>query len=108
MSQTVSIYHMISGNIFQEIKYNDFNELCNILKLIIINHDSDILIQLLINDDILNNFGDINMSILSNLNKDNCIMILFSHSKSFFLGINQTCCKKNFRCLAGLDADPDS
>ena len=42
MSKTVSISY-ISGNIIQQIKYNDFNDLSDQLKLLIIYHDSDII-----------------------------------------------------------------
>ena len=88
MSQSVSINYMLSGNIFQEIKYDNFNELINKLELIIINCDSDILIQLLIDNIFLRDFGDINTSILSNLNNDNCIMIVFSNKKDLYCSGN--------------------
>ena len=60
MTKNVSIYN-ISGNIFQEIKYTDFNNLCYQLKILIINNDSDseLYITLLLNEDILNNSDNI-------------------------------------------------
>ena len=45
----ISICHM-SGNVFQDIEYTDFNELRDKLESIIISYDSDILYQLLIFD----------------------------------------------------------
>ena len=82
MSNSVSIYYM-SGNIFQEIKYNNFDELHDKLKLLI-NNDSDILTQLLINNDILNNFDNIDMSILSKLNEHNSISIIFNNKNLLY------------------------
>ena len=40
---TICIYN-ISGEIFQEIKYNDINELNEILNLLLIRYDGDIYI----------------------------------------------------------------
>ena len=54
--ETVFIYNMLSSIIFQEIEYIDFNDLSHKLNLMIIYHDCDILMQLLINDEFLNNF----------------------------------------------------
>ena len=83
MSNIVFIYY-ISGDIFQEIKYNNFDELHDKLKLLI-NNDSDILIQLLINHEILNNFDIIDVFILSKLNEYNCISIIFSDKKGYIV-----------------------
>ena len=79
MSKIVSICH-INGNVFQKIKYDNFDELSDKLKLFIIYHDSDILIQLIINNNILNNFNIIDNVILSNLN-DDIITVIFSQKK---------------------------
>ena len=84
MSNIVYIRYMISGNIFQEIKYNNFNDLCDKLKLMIIHYDSDLLMQLLINDNILNNFDVINTLALLNLNKNNYISVIFSNKKDLY------------------------
>ena len=49
MTKIVSIYY-ISGNVFQEIEYNNLNDLYNKLQnLLIINHDGDIYIYFIIN-----------------------------------------------------------
>ena len=80
---TISIYH-INGNIFQEIEYNDFDNLSHQLKLLIIYHDSDLFITLLINDEILNNFDIIDMTILSKLNDYNTITLVFNQKKELY------------------------
>ena len=74
----------ISGNIYQEIQYNDFNELYDKLKLIIIKYDSDVLIQLLIDDEIVNNFNIIDTVVLSKLNEYNYISIILSNKKTLY------------------------
>ena len=57
----IVIINSISGDIFQEINYNNINELHEKLKLLIINHDSDLSVQLLFNENILNDFNIINI-----------------------------------------------
>ena len=84
MIKIVYIYYMISGNIYQEIEYNDFNDLKNKLKLLIYRYDSDILIQLFINENILNNFDIINNSVLSKLNDNYDISIIFNNKKTLY------------------------
>ena len=82
----VPIYHM-SGDIFQEIQYTDFDELCYKLELIIVSYDADILIQLLINNEFLNNFDNIDITILSKINEYKYISVIFSKKKElYYLG----------------------
>ena len=83
-SNIVIVRYMISGEVFDEIKYDDINDLCHELKLMIIKHDTDILMTLLIDDKILNDFDVIDTSILSLLNEDNCIMVIFSDKKLLY------------------------
>ena len=66
MSKIVSITY-ISGNVIDQIKYNDFIDLSDQLKLLIIHYDSDIFISLLINEVVINDFNIININILSTL-----------------------------------------
>ena len=82
MKYTVFICKM-SGDIFQEIKYNDFNDLSDQLRLMLINNDSDISIQLLINNEFLNIFYNINGLILAKLDKNN-ISIVFNNKKLLY------------------------
>ena len=84
MTNTVSIRYMITGNVFNVIKYNNFNELYDKLESIILNHDSEILIKLLINDKILNYHNAINTSLLPNLNEDTYISVIFSDKKKLY------------------------
>ena len=74
----------IKGNLFQKIKYNDFNDLEESLKLFIIQHDSDILIQLMLKNDNLNTFDIINHTILSRLNDNDIITIVFIQKKELY------------------------
>ena len=64
----------ISSIVFQEIKYNSFYDLKRQLKLLIIYHDSDIFITLLINN-----------NILSRLNNYDIITIVFNQKKRIIL-----------------------
>ena len=66
------------GNIFDKIKYNNIKDLCDKLILIISNYDSEILINLLINNKILNYDDVINILLLQKLNKDINISAVFS------------------------------
>ena len=84
MTNIVFICYM-SGNVFNEIKYNDFDELYDKLKLMIIQNDTDILMKLLINDEILNEFDIIDISILSKLNKHTCITVILSDKKNYIV-----------------------
>ena len=84
MSNTVCIRYMFTGNVFDEIKYNNFNDLSDKLKSLVLKYDSDILIKLLINDETLNYFDVIKTSILLNLNEDNCISVIFSDKKNLY------------------------
>ena len=85
MSNTVSIRYMFTGNIFDKIKYNTFNDLSDKLKSLVLKYDSDILIKLLINDETLNYFEDvIKISILLNLNEDTCISVIFIDKKILY------------------------
>ena len=84
MTNTVSIRYMISGSIFDEIKYNNFNELCDKLKSIILNYDFDILIKILINDEILNYHDAINTSLLLNINENTCVSVILSDKKKLY------------------------
>ena len=84
MSKSVSICY-ISGNIFQEIEYNNIDDLHNKLKSMLINQDCDLHITLLINNDILNNFDIFNMLILSKLNDcDYIITIVINQKKKLY------------------------
>ena len=83
MANTIFIRY-ISGNIFQEFQYNDFNELYIKLKYIIRKYDSDVLIQLLIDDEMLNNFDIIDTFVLSKLNKHNYISVILSNKKTLY------------------------
>ena len=78
------IIYNISGSIFLEINYTDINELNEKLKLIITNYDSDLYVQLLINENILNNFNIIDISILLNLTKNDFITIVFNQKKEMY------------------------
>ena len=80
---SISIY-FISGVIFQNIQYNDFDELKEKLEYLIIHYDSDIYIQLLINESNLNNFDIIDMLILLTLNEYNHITIVFIQKKDWY------------------------
>ena len=80
---TIYIYN-ISGKVFQEIKYNNIDELNKILKLLIIHYDTDIYIQLILNNIILNNFDIIDTLILSTISKDDFITIIFSQKKELY------------------------
>ena len=98
MLKTVYICH-ISGNVFEEIKYTDYTNLNEKLKLLIIQNDSDLFIMLLINNDILafnvntpslikynfiNNFDKITISKLSTLNDNDIITIVFNQKKELY------------------------
>ena len=83
MSNIVNICD-IQGNVFQEIEYNNFNDLEENLRLFIIHHDSDILIQLMLNNDSLNTFDIIDCSILSKLNNSDIITIIFIQKKELY------------------------
>ena len=83
MENTIFIRY-ISGNIFQEVQYNDFDELYNKLNELIKSHDEDILLQLLIDDEMLNNFDIIDTFVLSKLNKHNYISIILSNKKMLY------------------------
>ena len=83
MNNTVIIY-TIAGSVFQEIQYNDFDELRDKLTSMIINNDSDLLIQLLINNEFLNHFHIINFAILLKLDKYNYISIILSDKKNLY------------------------
>ena len=83
MSKIISINHIISGNIFQEIECNDFDELYNKLKELIISYDADILIQLMINNEFLNNYNIIDIAVLLKLNE--CITVVFSNKKTYIV-----------------------
>ena len=80
---TVSI-RKITGICLQEIKYTDFNDLSYQLKLLINKYDSNLYIQLLINDNILNNFDIIDMSILSQLNIHDFITVVYCDKKELY------------------------
>ena len=54
----IIIINSIRDDIFQEINYSNINKLYKKLKLLIINHDSNLYVQLLINENILNNFDN--------------------------------------------------
>ena len=82
MTNTIFIRY-INGNIFQEIKYNDINDLIDILKLLIEQYDTDIHIQLLVNEKFLNDFDNIDSLILSNLNGYD-INVVFSEKKKLY------------------------
>ena len=68
MTNIISIYKL-SGVFFQEIKYDNINELNENLITLITSYDADIHIQLLINDNILNNYDIIEFNILTNISK---------------------------------------
>ena len=85
--ETVYIRNIISGNIYKEIKYINFTNLANQLQELIIEHNCDILMELLINDDNLNNYDIININILSKLNKNLDISLIFSDKKKIILFI---------------------
>ena len=74
----------INGEIIQEIKYIDINDLTEILKLFIIHRDSDLSIHLLLNDIFINNFDIIDTSILLKLDNYNFITIVFSQKKELY------------------------
>ena len=74
----------MSGEIFQEINYIDTNDLNKKLKLLITYNDSDLCLQLLINENILNNFDIIDTLILSKLNDNDFITIIFSQKKEMY------------------------
>ena len=76
MIHTISICY-ITGNIFREIKYTSIDDLAKKLKLLFINNNTGLCMQLLINEHILNNFNITDMLVLSNLTKDDFITILF-------------------------------
>ena len=82
MENTVYIRRM-SSTIFQEIKYSNFNDLKDKLELMIRYNDSDILIQLLINNEFLNNHVNIDRLILEKLDK-NDISIIFNNKKNLY------------------------
>ena len=85
MSNTIYIRYIFTGNIFDEIKYNNVNDLRDKLKSLVLKYDSDILIKLLINDETLNYFEDvIRTSILLNLNENDCISVIFSDKKNLY------------------------
>ena len=82
---TISIHH-INNNFFQEIKYTTINEL-NEKLITIINNTNDTYIQLILNGINLNKFGIIDNSILSKINKDDFIIIIFIEKKElYYLG----------------------
>ena len=62
------------------IKYNNFDDLKQTLTLFIKNFDSNVLIQLLINDEFLNDSNNIVMSILEKIDKDTCISIVYIYN----------------------------
>ena len=81
---TIIFIHNINNEIFEEIEYTDIIDLSNKLKLLIIYYDSDIYIQLLINESNLNNFDIIDMLILLTLNEYNHITIVFIQKKDWY------------------------
>ena len=84
MINIVLIYY-ISGKIFQEIKYTDLNDLSKKLNSLINYYNCDSYIQLILNQVILNNFNEIiNTSLLSYLNKDTFINIIFIQKKNLY------------------------
>ena len=83
MTNIVSI-RKINGNIFQEIEYSNFSELQYKLELMIKSYDSDILYQLLIDNEFLNDIHRISMSILSKLNENNYILIVLNDKKTMY------------------------
>ena len=89
MTNTVSIRYMLTGEIFQKFIYNDFGELYDKLRLIIINHDSNMLITLFINDEILNDFDILNISLLKKLDKYNDILVIFSDKRTMYCSGNE-------------------
>ena len=86
---TIIIYRL-NGDIFQEIEYTFINELYKKLKLLYTYYDSDLYIQLLINENILNKCNKFNILLLSQLSKNDFITIIFSSKKELYcLGCNQ-------------------
>ena len=84
MTSIVSICCTTTGDVFHEIEYTDFNDLEHKLKLLIIRHNSDLLITLLINEHIINNYDIINMILLSKLNNYDTITIIFNKKKELY------------------------
>ena len=83
MKNTISICKL-SGDILQEIKYENIEKLNDILKILIINCDPDILIQLLLNNTILNEFNIIDNSLLSNIKNYDFITIIYIQKKELY------------------------
>ena len=84
MANTIFIRY-ISGDIFKEFQYNNFNELYNKLRFIVISYDADILIQLLLNKEMINNDDDINTVVLSTVNENNNnILVILTDKKILY------------------------
>ena len=83
MTNIISIYK-INGIKFQEINYDNIDNLSNQLTLLIKKYNSDILIQLLINENILNNYDIINNNILVDLSIHDFITIVFIQKKELY------------------------
>ena len=73
-----------AGDVFHEIEYTDFNDLEHKLKLLIIYHNSDLLITLLVNENIINNYDIINTILLSKLNNYDIITIVFNQKNKLY------------------------
>ena len=83
MLNTIHIYNLC-GNIVDIITYNNFDDLKQDLKSFIRYYDSNVAIQLLINNEFLNNFDNIDMSILSKIDKNTYISIVYINKNELY------------------------
>ena len=74
----------INGICLQDIEYKNFDDLGYQLKLLINKNDSDLYTQLLLNNDILNDFNIIDMLILSKLDIHDFITVVYCDKKELY------------------------
>ena len=84
MTYIVRICNILTGNLYQEIQYDNLDDLHDKLKLLIKQQDPNILMRLIINSEILNNFDIIDTFILSKIDNNNCILVIFRDIRTMY------------------------
>ena len=83
MNNTIFI-RKLSSEIFQEIEYENIEKLKDMLKTLITDCEPDVLIQLLLNNNILNDYDIIDDSLLSKIKNYYFITIIFIQKKELY------------------------
>ena len=83
MNNTIFI-RKLSSEIFQEIEYENIEKLKDMLKTLITDCEPDVLIQLLLNNNILNDYDIIDDSLLSKIKNYDFITIIFIQKKELY------------------------